>query len=258
MIIVAAGPVANFVLAAVLFALLFAFTGKPVTVPVVGDVVADSPAAKAGLQAGDRIVSIAGQPISRFEDIQGIVSHSAGVSLALSISRDGKTIETTAIPKASGKVGILGIRGGKVEYEPVSLFAAIPEGISETYQVSVATLQGIGQMLTGTRSTDELGGPLKIAQLSGQVAALGFKYLINLIAVLSVNLGLLNLFPVPVLDGGHLVFYTIEAIRGRPMSARRQDFAFKVGLALIVSLFVFVTRNDIMASDWFQHLMKLI
>ena len=113
-------------------------------------------------------------------------------------------------------------------------------------------------MLTGTRSTDELGGPLKIAQLSGQVAALGFKYLINLIAVLSVNLGLLNLFPVPVLDGGHLVFYTIEAIRGRPMSARRQDFAFKVGLALIVSLFVFVTRNDIMASDWFQHLMKLI
>ena len=258
MIIVAAGPVANFLLAAVLFSLLFLATGRPVSDPVVSDVVADSAAAQAGILPGDRIVVIAGQKIVTFEDVQTIVGHSAGVALPMSLERDGKTVELTATPKSAGGNGILGIRGSKVTYEPVSAIDAIPEGVAQTWKVGVQTLGGIWQMLSGQRGSEELGGPLRIAQLSGQVAELGFASLVSLIAVLSVNLGLLNLFPIPVLDGGHLVFFTLEALRGKPLSERAQEMGLRAGFALLVGLGVFATWNDLSHFGLFGWIAKLV
>jgi regulator of sigma E protease len=257
MIAVAAGPVANFVLAAVLFAALFAVSGRPVTEPVVSSVVPGSAAAAAGLQAGDRIESISGRKIGDFEDIVGIVGGSAGRALDIAVERDGKTVSLTATPAAQSGGGVLGIMGGKVIYRPVSAIEAIPAGIGQTWTVAAQTLQGIGQMLTGRRGTDELGGPLRIAQLSGQVAEMGAASLISFIAVLSVNLGLLNLFPIPVLDGGHLVFFVIEALRGKPLSTRAQEMGMRAGLALLIGLFVFATWNDLSRLGLFGWIGKL-
>jgi len=258
MIAVAAGPIANFVLAAVLFAGLFAVVGRQVTEPVVGTVVAGSAAAGAGLQSGDRVLSISGAKIEKFEDLQAIVSHSAGVALALTLERDGTSLSVSVTPRAVNGSGILGItRGGKLSYEPVSIAAAIPAGIEQTWVVATQTLAGIGEMITGQRSTDELGGPLRIAQLSGQVAEYGFKSLINLIAVLSVNLGLLNLFPIPVLDGGHLVFFLLEGLRGKPLSPKAQEMGMRAGFALLIGLFVFATWNDLSHFGLFGWLAKL-
>jgi regulator of sigma E protease len=257
-IVVAAGPVANFVLAAVLFAALFLGTGRPVTMPVVGEVVADSAAAHAGLLAGDRIVSIDSKNVDRFEQIQAIVGHSAGVALHMTVDRGGKSLALTATPEARNGAGVLGIRGGKVEYEPVSVAAALPEGIAQTWDVAAQTLAGVAQMITGQRGTEELGGPLRIAQLSGQVAELGFASLVSFIAVLSVNLGLLNLFPIPILDGGHLVFYVLEAVRGRPLPPRAQEYGMRAGLALLAALFIFATWNDLAHLGLFGWLAKLV
>jgi len=256
-IVVAAGPVANFVLAAFLFAGLFLFIGRPVSLPVVGEIAANSAAAEAGLRAGDRIVAIDGSAIDRFEQIQAIVVKNTGEVLHLSVLRDGTTIALQATPQDHGGARLLGIHGGKIEYQSVSVIEAVPEGIAQTWSVSVQTLQGVGQMITGKRGTDELGGPLRIAQLSGQVAELGVASLVGFIAVLSVNLGLLNLFPIPILDGGHLVFFAIEALRGRPLPPKAQEYSLRFGFALLASLFVFATRNDIVHSEWFSNLAKL-
>ena len=261
-IVVAAGPIANFLLAAVLFAVLFISTGRPVTQPIFGEVMADSAAGRAGLLAGDRVESIDGRKIVRFEDIQSAVSAHPGEKIRLAITRDGKPITLDATPDSregmGRKVGVLGVRGGKVTYEPVSAFEAIPDGVAQTYNVATQTLAGVWQMLTGQRGTDDLGGPLRIAQLSGQVASLGFASLISFIAVLSVNLGLINLFPIPVLDGGHLVFYALEAIRGRPLPPRALEYGLRAGFALLIGLFVFATWNDLSHFGLFSWVSGLI
>jgi regulator of sigma E protease len=248
-IVVAAGPVANFILAAVLFAFLFLVSGRPVTQPIFGEVMADSAAARAGLLAGDRVETIDGRKITRFEDIQSVVSTHGGQKITLSVTRDGKPVTLDATPdsrEGGGRTtGVLGVRGGKVTYEPVSAFEAIPDGVMQTWNVAGQTLAGVWQMLSGQRGTDDLGGPLRIAQLSGQVAELGFASLVSFIAVLSVNLGLINLFPIPVLDGGHLVFYAFEAIRGRPLPPRALEYGLRAGFALLIGLFVFATWNDL-------------
>ena len=153
---------------------------------------------------------------------------------------------------------MLGIRGGTVEYRHVALGVALWGGVTQTWDVTAETVQGIAQMICGPRGTEDLGGPLRIAQLSGQVAELGFASLVSFIAVLSVNLGLINLFPIPVLDGGHLLFYPAEAIRGRPLPARAQEYGFRAGLAVLASLFVFATWNDLSnigLFHWMAHLM---
>ena len=142
-------------------------------------------------------------------------------------------------------VGMLGIQGGAVEYEPVSPLQAIPDGIAQTWDVTRQTVAGLAQMIAGTRGTGDIGGPLRIAQLSGKVAELGIASLIGFIAVLSVNLGLINLFPIPILDGGHLLFYACEALRGRPLPPRAQEIGFRAGFALLACLFVFATWNDL-------------
>jgi regulator of sigma E protease len=248
-IVVAAGPIANFLLAMVLFALLFATAGRPFVLPVAGGVMANSAAARAGIEANDRIVSIGDTPTRTFEDIQRIISVHPDETLPITIRRGDqeKTLSVlTGSHEAGGrKVGMLGIRGGDVAYERLELPAALVGGVVQTWQVTSETVAGLWQMISGQRGTEDLGGPLRIAQLSGQVAQLGLASLVSFIAVLSVNLGLINLFPIPVLDGGHLLFYLAEAIRGRPIPPRAQEYGFRAGLALLAGLFILATWNDL-------------
>ena len=261
-IVIAAGPVANFLLAAMLFAGLFATVGRTIALPEVREVVADSAASRAGLQVGDRVESIDGTPIQRFEELQRGIAASPGRPLHFVVSSGGVSHEVTVVPdsRQSGghAVGVLGIRGGAVAYEKLSLWEALPAGIEQTWDVSEQTLIGVWGMLAHNQHTDELGGPLRIAQLSGEVAELGAARLVSFIALLSVNLGLINLFPIPVLDGGHLLFYLAEVVRGRPLPQRAQEYGFRAGLALIVGLFVFATWNDLTHIGIFRWVAGLI
>jgi regulator of sigma E protease len=261
-IVVAAGPVANFVLAMVLFAGLFAALGVPVTQPVVGSVLPDSAASRAGLMTNDRVISIGDQPIHTFEDLQHIIAGHPAEKLAMTIQRDGaeqKLAVTTDARESGGhQIGLLGVRGGAVEYHRVSTPVAIWSGVTQTWTITSETFSGLAQMISGSRGTDELGGPLRIAQLSGQIAELGVASLISFIAVLSVNLGLINLFPIPVLDGGHLLFYLAEAVRGRPLPPRAQEYGFRAGFAFLACLFVFATWNDLTHLGLFRWVAGLI
>ena len=249
-IVVAAGPAANFLLAAVLFAVLFGTAGRPQSLPVISEVMADSAAAHAGLLAGDRVTAIDHASITRFEDLQRIVAANPERTLQVDLERDGKAL---SVPVLTGsrqgvggrRLGVLGVKSGATEFIRLGPIASIGAGLAQTWDVTVQTVAGVGQMLTGARNADELSGPLGIAQLSGQVASLGLASLVSFIAVLSVNLGLINLFPIPVLDGGHLVFFLLEALRGRPVPARVQEYGFRAGFAVLAGLFVFATWNDL-------------
>lgn len=260
-IIVAAGPAANFLLAIVLFAGLFLVAGKPSVEPVVGGVVAGSAAEKAGLLVGDRIVVIAGTPINSFEDIKRVISPRAGQELSLRIAREGRerdvrvTIGGNPGPKS---VGLLGISGHTAMFIPQSFGDSLLGGVTQSWHIGVETLTAVWQMIAGQRGAADLGGPLRIAQLSGEMAQHGFTSLISFIAVISVNLGLINLFPIPVLDGGHLLFYLAEAIRGRPLPPVAVEYCFRGGIAVLVGLFVFATWNDISHLGWFSWVAKLI
>jgi regulator of sigma E protease len=261
-IIVAAGPIANFLLAMVLFAGLFMFVGRPVTSPVIGEVLPDGAAARAGLLAKDRIETIAGQPIHSFEDIQRIITAHPLESLKVTVSRNGADQDVTVVTEArevnGHKIGLLGIRGGAMDYEPQSIPQALWGGVAQTWTVTTDTFSGLAQMISGQRGTDELGGPLRIAQMSSQVAELGVSSLVSFIAVLSVNLGLINLFPIPVLDGGHLLFYLVEALRGRPLPPRAQEYSFRAGIAVLAGLFIFATWNDLTHIGLFRWVAGLI
>ncbi len=261
-IVIAAGPIANFLLAAVLFTVLFATVGRGVIAPVVGEVLPDSAAAAAGLVAGDRIQTIDGTPIDSFEDIQRLVGAVPGVALKVTVESGGAPRTLTVTPQARGpagaQVGVLGIRGGAVEYRHVSPVEALPLGVWQTWVVTRDTMVGVWQMIVHARGAEEIGGPLRIAQLSGQVAKLGVASMVSFIALLSVNLGLINLFPIPILDGGHLLFIGAEAVRGRPLSPRAQEVGLRAGLALLVALFVFATFNDLTQIGIFRWVAGLI
>ena len=249
-IVVAAGPLANFVLAIVLFAGLFAIAGRPVATPVVSTVLESSPAAVAGLQPGDRITAIDGAKIASFEDIQRIVTREPGATVSVQVARqDGSHVFKLTVGSRAGDggkpVGMLGITGANVEMRRLDPLRALEAGVAQTWEISAQTLVGIGQMIGGHRGTEDLGGPLRIAQLSGQAASLGLGPLIMLMGVLSVSLGLINLFPVPILDGGHLLFYLAEAVFGRPVPPRAQEYGYRAGFAVIAALFLFVTWNDL-------------
>lgn len=256
--IVAAGPIANFILAIAIFAAVFAIYGKQTTAARVDTVQADSAAAAAGFQAGDVVVAIDGRPIESFSDMQRIVSASAGQPLQVTVDRGGVRLELKAVPALrevkdnfgnTHRIGVLGISRsmapGDLRFERVDPVRAVWLGTQETWFVVERTLSYLGGVIVGREAADQLGGPIRIAQVSGQVATVGFVALINLAAILSVSIGLLNLFPVPLLDGGHLLFYGIEAVRGRPLSDRAQEFGFRVGLAIVVMLMIFATFNDI-------------
>jgi regulator of sigma E protease len=246
-IVVAAGPAANFLLAMVLFAALFATVGRPVGTATVGEVVAASAAARAGIEAGDRIVALDGQPVTRFADVQRHVAPRAGQPIEVRVARDGREVALTVVPEArpGDGLGQLGIRSGAVSFERSDPLAAAWGGIAHTWEITTQTLGAVWGMIAGGQGTEDLGGPLRIAQLSGQVAEMGVASLVSFIAILSVNLALINLFPIPILDGGHLVFYAIEALRGRPLPPRAQELGFRAGFALLLTLFVFATWNDL-------------
>ena len=251
--IVAAGPLANFVFAIVVLALLFMTYGQPFTPAEVGQVVPGSAAEAAGVRAGDEIVSIDGQAVERFEDVQQVVRLNPGVPMAMVVRRDGQLVDLRVTPTrveendrlGRREVGQLGVRGGAPRYITRDPASAVFRAVGETWNLSVTTLHAVWQMIIGTRGSEELGGPLRIAQLSGEVAQGGVVPLLWFMAVLSINLGLINLFPVPVLDGGHLLFYAAEAIRGKPLGQRAQEYGFRIGLALVLTLMVFATWNDL-------------
>ena len=254
MAIVAAGPGANFVFAVVALAILFVVSGRPFTPAEVGQVQPGSPAEAAGLQPGDRITAVDGSPIASFEELQAVVRDSAGTPLLFGIERAGQPLEVTVTPAMSElvdrfgnqhQVGLIGVSRAGVEFRRSSPVTAVVDAFRETGRMIGGTLYALGEMIMGYRSTDELGGPLRIAQMSGEIASDGLVPVIWFTAVLSINLGLINLFPIPMLDGGHLVLYGIEALRGRPLTERSQEIAFRFGLAMVLSLMVFATWNDL-------------
>ncbi len=262
-LVVAAGPIANFLLAFVLFSLLFMTAGQPIATPVIGEVIPDSAAARSGLHSADRVIQIDGEDIRRFEDIQHVVTAHPGVAIDMLLQRGDGRLNIMVTPDSrddghGGHVGVLGVRAATSELMRLSPPKAVAAGIQQTFDVTKETLAGVWQMLSGKRGTADLGGPLRIAQLSGQVALLGIPSLITLIAVLSVNLGLINLFPIPILDGGHLVFYALEALRGRPIPTRAQEYGFRAGFALLVGLFIFATWNDLTHFGLFRWVAGLI
>ena len=252
--IVAAGPIANFVLAIAIFAGIFAVFGKPASPARVHTVAPNSVAATAGFKEGDLVISIDGRTIETFSDMQRIVTISPGQTLAFVVERDGRQVTLNATPALEEhkdrfgnvhRLGRLGITGILDAPKPVGLPQAVAFGAAESWFVIDRTLSYIGGVIVGRESADQLGGPLRIAQVSGQVASIGFPELLNLTAVLSVSIGLLNLFPIPLLDGGHLLFYGVEAVRGRPLSEKAQEFGFRIGLAIVIMLMIVATWNDI-------------
>jgi regulator of sigma E protease len=257
--IVAAGPIANFILAIVIFAGVFALFGKQITSARVDSIQPGSAAAMAGFQTGDLILSIDGKAIESFSDMQRIVSTSAGQRLAVQIDRGGVQQTLNATPALKEvkdsfgnvhRMGVLGITRSMaptdVRTQTVGPLRAVGMGVEETWFVVDRTMSYLWGIIAGRESADQLGGPIRIAQVSGQVATAGFVALMHLAAVLSVSIGLLNLFPIPLLDGGHLLFYGVEAARGRPLSDRAQEIGFRIGLAIVLMLMVFATFNDIM------------
>jgi regulator of sigma E protease len=256
--IVVAGPLANFVLAIAIFASLFMIFGKPNTSPRVDAVQPGSAAEAAGFKPGDLVLSINGRAIESFPDMQQIVSTSAGETLDFEVERGGMRVTLKATPALKeikdrfGNVhrqGILGITRSPspddAHFAPVGALKALELGVQRTWFVAERTISYIGGVISGREAADQLGGPIRIAQVSGQVATEGLPSLFSLAAVLSVSIGLLNLFPVPLLDGGHLLFYGIEAVRGRPLSERAQEVGFRIGLAIVVMLMIFATYNDV-------------
>jgi regulator of sigma E protease len=255
--IVAAGPIANFILAVVIFAAIFAIYGKQTASARVDAVQPGSAAAAAGLQPGDIVLAIDGEEIESFSDMQRIVSASAGRNLEFKIDRGGAPMILKATPTLQeGKDSfgnhycraVLGVSRSttpsEVKTESVNPLNALWLGVKKTWFIIDRTFSYVGGLFAGRECADQLGGPIRIAQISGQVATLGFLPVLDLAGMLSVSIGLLNLFPVPLLDGGHLLFYGIEAARGRPLSARAQEVGFRIGFAIVVMLMIFTVFND--------------
>ena len=260
--IVAAGPIANFILAAVLFALLYMAVGVPEKFYAgIGEIVPESAAAQAGLEKGDRVLMLNGQEIGTFDDLREVVMANPETPLSAIVLRSGSEIALTITPTAKDngdkKIGLLGVRPDpdQAEYVKYNPIISLWMGVERTYVMSSQILSHLGTLITGGGSMKDLGGPLRIAQVSGDAAKSGFDSLIYLMAVLSVNLGLINLFPIPMLDGGHLVFYAAEAVRGKPLSEKAQEYGFRLGLTLVLGLMVFATWNDLvqLKSIRFYH-----
>ncbi len=263
--VVAAGPFANFLLAIIIFAGMYSILGERIVTPVIGTIVSESAADRAGFHSGDVILAIDGKEIFSFNDVRRIVSVNPETNLAFTINRDGVVKDLRARPDLVeekdrfgnvyriGQLGITNIndpsRVTHIRYNPL---VAIGKGVEETAFIIEQTFVSLGRIISGRESADSLGGPIRIAQISGQMASLGLIYLLNLAAVLSVSIGLINLFPIPMLDGGHLLFYGFEAILGRPLPVYIQEMGMRIGLAFVLMLFVFVTWNDLTQSNLFN------
>jgi regulator of sigma E protease len=253
-LIVLAGPAANFILAILTFAVFFAIIGVPRTPPIVGEVAPQSAAAAAGLRPADRIVGMGGERIETFQQISTIASMNPGQTMVLEVVRDGRPLQLSAtlrqveqIDRFGQKIrlGQLGIANPASRYERVSPIRLIPEAARYTWGITRAMAQGLMQIVTGRRPFSEMGGPMKMAQWAGQQATLGPFQFFQLVALFSINLGFINLLPVPMLDGGHLALYAVEAVRRRPLGERAQEWLFRGGLAALLTLMLFTTLNDL-------------
>ena len=256
--VVAAGPIANFLLAITIFAVMFTFIGMRTTEARIDEVMPDTPAARAGFQSGDLIVAIDGRSIESFNDVLRVVSISPERELAVKIDRSGAPLVLKVVPEAKespdgvgGKMrrGVIGIKRvtnpQNVLVKKTSFLEGVAMGVKETGYIITSTFQYLGDVIKGRQKADQLGGPIRIAEVSGQVAKIGIEPLLQLVAVISVSVGLINLFPIPLLDGGHLLFYAIEGLRRRPLSERSQEIGFRIGLAVVLMLMVFATWNDL-------------
>ena len=265
-LVVLAGPAANFLLAIIIFAAFFAAIGAPLT-NVVGGVKEGTAAAAAGLQPGDKIVSVADRPTPTFDDIRSVVALRAGEKIPLEFERAGSvhevqvTLTSDVEPDALGrdfKRGLLGIYPAEGALERVPVTRAVPLAVQYTANLTRSIVDGLVQLVSGRVSPKQLGGPITIARVAGQGAELGALPFVQLLALLSINLGFINLLPVPMLDGGHLFFYAVEAVRRRPISARALEWAFRGGLAIILTLLLFTTINDLASLGLWDSLQRLI
>ncbi len=249
--VVFAGPAANFLFTIVLLAGLFSVVGQDRPLAGVGEVIDGGAAAAAGFQAGDRVVAIGDKPVHWFVDLKEIVESNPDTPLVFTLQRGTETMTLAATPRATGegaeRRGLLGVRPdpSQIETERYGVLEAMGVAVVKTADMTWQILVFVGDMLTGNRGTEGLGGPLMIAKLMGDIAQVGFDKLLFLLAALSLNLGLINLFPIPMLDGGHLVYYAIEAVRGKPLGERAQEYGFRFGLVLVLALMVFATWNDL-------------
>jgi regulator of sigma E protease len=256
--IVAAGPIANFVLAIVIFTGIYFIHGRGILIPEIDKIMPGSAASAAGFTPGDVVLSIDGAKIDSFEDMQRIVQSSSDTPLSFVVDRHGKWITLVATPQrrdlstpvGTSRVGVLGVEANASAanwyVQHYNLAESAKLATLETWSIIEQTGSYCGRLVTGRESTDQLSGPIRIAEVSGQMAKIGFAALLNLAAVLSISIGILNLLPIPLLDGGHLFYYAIEAIRGKALNERVQQVGFRIGLTLVVGLMILATYNDIL------------
>lgn len=266
--IVFAGPAINFLYAIIVMAGLFATQGQIYAPAEIGGLMDGGAAARAGFQIGDRIVSINGKKVERFQELQREVTINMGTDIDFVVQRNKKTVSITARPDVItqqdnfgfkhmvGRMGIVSL--GKTAIKQHSIPSAIGAAVTETWSISVATLRAIGQMISGVRSAEELGGVIRIGAYAKEFSDAGILSLLMFSALISVNLGLINLFPIPLLDGGHLVFYAYEAVFGKPMNERVRNIGVRLGYMLVIALMVFATLNDLIQLKLFDYLAKLV
>lgn len=255
MAIVVAGPVANFLLAIVIFTFMFSVRGENTVLPIIDVVMKESAAEKSGLKKGDEILFIDEKKIEDFSALAGIISSTnEGKVLDFKIMRNKKVLDIAVTPIIKTrkdifgdqvKIPTIGISASQIVERQLNIFQSFVKANKETYTISKAIFSAIGDLVTGNRSVKELGGPIKIAKYSGKTVSSGFWMVIWFMAMISINLGVMNLLPVPVLDGGHLFYYIVELVKGKPLSRNIQDFGYKAGLALVMTLMVLTTFNDV-------------
>ncbi|MDC0073450.1 RIP metalloprotease RseP [Alphaproteobacteria bacterium] len=264
--IVVAGPGANFLFAIALFTIVFYSFGQPVTSPVIDKILPDSSASNAGLQEGDKIIKANKNNIRSFEEIRNIVQLRPNQLITLVVLRNNEEIIVKITPKLvhvtdrfgnKFSVGQLGITSSNVQLVKHDIFNAFLVSINSTFEVMMSTLFAVKQIIIGDRGAEELSGPIGIAKMTGDIAQYGVLPLIQLAAFLSISIGLVNLFPIPMLDGGHLMFYFFEAILGKPLNAKVQDLSIKFGLILVLALFVFTTFNDLHKINIFNSFSRI-
>ncbi len=249
--IVAMWPIANFILGILLIAMIYIGYGKIVTPSVVGEVIADSAAASAGIEPGDRFISIDGRAVSDFSDVRSIIFANPGETIPVSIDRGGRIIDlditTDVVDDAclGIRYGRLGVISEGQELKSLGLGESISHASVDSFTMAGEMLRGIGRLVSGNANKGEIGGPVKIAELSGQVFSRGVVNVVIFIAVISINLGLVNLLPIPALDGGHLMFFGLEKVMGRPLSPKMQGLIMRIGLSLLLTLIIFLTIFDI-------------
>lgn len=254
--VVVAGPLANFLLAIVIYTAMMFTYGLQSSEPVVGEVLPNTPAAEAGIQAGDKVLRVNGKKMKSFSDIPVAIMLNVNHAVQLEIERGKEVLTLSLTPRLTEEVDdlgntikrpMIGIKSQIYTRKDVTLPQAVWEATKHTYTTASINLRALGQMITGQRSTEDLSGPIRMAKWSGQAAEKGLPVLLSMMALFSIGLGLINLMPVPMLDGGHLAFYAVEAVQGRPLAEKVQEWGYRVGFSLVAMLMALALFNDVRA-----------